>query len=401
MRSKAIHSPRTARIPWISQAMEANPFHDHDGAMRGSGGTVAGQFNHVPADSFYPANSEFMDDKDARHKSDSPADGNESDANDPFDLSTRFRRSSGSAGNGKRKLEEEEEEDKENEDDGEMQLVFGEARTSGVVKSGGRVTKKELQKQQNAAKKEAAQQLKEEESAAKRRVKEEAKKQKEKVEAEMKRAKEASKAAKAAERQGREAEKTSRYWDSDSVNSGPPSIEVLLDWLTTGENYRKYKGGAKVTNGKTKDAYCSEINTLMKSKGIHNRNPGMISTKIAELEKQYRVVLSFHCNTGQGMLDNYDLYTTAEDPELGYAEKLKEVDEEVKKRCHYYDELDPIMRDLPSSNALYTNEDGFRGSQPQSPADNASFFSDGIEPGTPNALTTTSRSSNAPKTPAQ
>ncbi|KAI8820045.1 hypothetical protein BJ741DRAFT_673004 [Chytriomyces cf. hyalinus JEL632] len=131
-----------------------------------------------------------------------------------------------------------------------------------------------------------------------------------------------------------EAEKSSRFWESDGVNE---------------ENYRKYKGGAKVTNGKSKDTYCFEINTQMKLNNIHNRNPGMIATKIADLERQYCNAIYFRHNTGLGILYDYDLHGAEDDPETAYLDKQSKVLTLMKEQCHYFEELDPFMCNLPSS----------------------------------------------------
>jgi hypothetical protein len=46
-------------------------------------------------------------------------------------------------------------------------------------------------------------------------------------------------------------------------------VEIVLEWLTTGSNYQRWKGDLE--EGKTKKSLCSEILELMKENGIHHR----------------------------------------------------------------------------------------------------------------------------------
>ncbi|ETO58408.1 hypothetical protein F444_23215 [Phytophthora nicotianae P1976] len=60
-------------------------------------------------------------------------------------------------------------------------------------------------------------------------------------------------------------------------------MDVLLDWITTEGNYRKWKGGMK-HSGVSKESLCGLINGRMIDAGITHRKNDNIREKIKSLE---------------------------------------------------------------------------------------------------------------------
>lgn len=68
-------------------------------------------------------------------------------------------------------------------------------------------------------------------------------------------------------------------WHSDQVK-GKTSIEVLLDWITEGRNYDRWKCGQFST-----ERLCHEINSFLQRQGIRDRTNTDIMNKIERLEE--------------------------------------------------------------------------------------------------------------------
>lgn len=160
-------------------------------------------------------------------------------------------------------------------------------------------------------------------------------------------------------------------WHNDGKTPTVNSMQVLINWLTDEANYTNYRGG-KVngqTDGKSKMAFCGDISNEIVNKGmlltifiilllqfLMNiiltllelilllvglgvvRSNDSIRKKITNLEAQYRKASDWLNNTGAGVTDE---------------ETLKSI---ILKMCPYYYELDPVMKDRPSSFAAWTNE---------------------------------------------
>jgi hypothetical protein len=77
---------------------------------------------------------------------------------------------------------------------------------------------------------------------------------------------------------------------------------------------------------------------MMHSGCIVERDPKQIANKINELVRQYRDAIAFKNSTGQQHLSEEDM----ENAVFGI--------------CKYFNELDPILRDHPSTNPLLTNK---------------------------------------------
>jgi hypothetical protein len=138
------------------------------------------------------------------------------------------------------------------------------------------------------------------------------------------------------------ATKTRRPWDNDAVSGGKSSLDVLLDWLTNGSNYMRWKGGA--SGGTTKEKMCSDVVALLRNQEILHRTNRDIRNKIGELERSYRSATDWLAKTGQGIQE--------EDTSTG----SNTIQAYVTKICKFYDILHPIMRDRPSARPLFTNE---------------------------------------------
>ena len=48
-----------------------------------------------------------------------------------------------------------------------------------------------------------------------------------------------------------------KSWVKDGVDGGPSSLDVLVDWLTTGSNYARFRGDG--VEGSTKTTLINEI----------------------------------------------------------------------------------------------------------------------------------------------
>lgn len=116
------------------------------------------------------------------------------------------------------------------------------------------------------------------------------------------------------------------------------SMKVLLDWLTTEENYTMYSGGTG-NDGKTKAAFQKEIAAYINERvDGSSRTPKDVANKIQKLETQFRKASDWTNATGAGV------------------ESPGDVEKYVKKLCLYYYELEDVMGARPNAKPLATNE---------------------------------------------
>jgi len=92
--------------------------------------------------------------------------------------------------------------------------------------------------------------------------------------------------------------KTHIRWDNDGVNEGPSSLDVLLDWLTSGTNYARWRGDG---DGVTKEVLCSEIQAKLNDVHIFHRQNMDIRSKITDLQTSYNRARDWMENTGAGI----------------------------------------------------------------------------------------------------
>jgi hypothetical protein len=94
------------------------------------------------------------------------------------------------------------------------------------------------------------------------------------------------------------ARKVPKKWEDDGVDGGLSSIDIILDWITSGTNYARWKGDAE---GVTKQVLCGEIIGLLIAAGIHHRKNPDIRAKIYELQTSYNKARDWSENTGEGI----------------------------------------------------------------------------------------------------
>ncbi|KAI9603078.1 hypothetical protein H4Q26_002390 [Puccinia striiformis f. sp. tritici PST-130] len=131
-------------------------------------------------------------------------------------------------------------------------------------------------------------------------------------------------------------------WDSDG-DGVDTSISVLLDWLTTGTNFKRYRGN---TSGTTKVTMIQEVLDEMAAVGITHRNVKGVQTKIAELQGSYGKACDILRKTGSGVTDE-DIRNGTSNLRIT---KLAARTELILKACKYFDDLDPILSDQTSAN---------------------------------------------------
>ncbi|KAL7747508.1 hypothetical protein RI367_007100 [Sorochytrium milnesiophthora] len=181
------------------------------------------------------------------------------------------------------------------------------------------------------------------------------------------------------------AKRVVRHWTKDAVTPGNSSMDVLLEWMTSADNYSRWRGGA-AQKGVRKEQICSEIVALMREKGRDNDD---VRHKIGDLERAYRKAADWLRQTGQGILE--------QDPD---AEAT--IEQAMRKRCTYYYQLDPLMRDLPSTQPLLTSDDLLLGRQVLAADDNAlEEHVDGAAVSNVSTTTTATNSVSGPDAPAE
>ena len=151
------------------------------------------------------------------------------------------------------------------------------------------------------------------------------------------------------------------------TNDGPKgtddpnhSMKHLIDWLTTGDNWIKYKG--KNNSGKSKSQFAKEIASFINSTGVkETRSAEQVRVKIDAIEKAYKIADNFVNNTGVGLKED--------DPD-NFEDVVR------NKFFPYYFELEPIFRDHASISPVMTNKDlSNESSEEESDSDDSSVES--------------------------
>jgi hypothetical protein len=100
-------------------------------------------------------------------------------------------------------------------------------------------------------------------------------------------------------------------WDQDGVNGGSSSLEIVLEWLTTGSNCQQWRGDLE--EGKTKKSLCTEIIELMKENGIYHRDAKGKSQRSKQCFFLLTPFLSSLLGITQQISDLQASYNTAQD----------------------------------------------------------------------------------------
>ncbi|KNZ50052.1 hypothetical protein VP01_4625g1, partial [Puccinia sorghi] len=144
-------------------------------------------------------------------------------------------------------------------------------------------------------------------------------------------------------------------WDCNGIDGGSSSMEIVLEWLTTGTNYQRWRGDLE--EGKTKKSSCSKIIQMMNDNGINHRDAkGMYTSPffwflpMSNLQSSYKSACDWKQNTGAGILDSDVVNgvkavdgTSAFHPVAHRFMNLILFLDQIHALCRYWDILDPIM----------------------------------------------------------
>ncbi|KAL0073340.1 hypothetical protein F4703DRAFT_1936816 [Phycomyces blakesleeanus] len=81
-----------------------------------------------------------------------------------------------------------------------------------------------------------------------------------------------------------------KHWSKDSVDGGPSSERIVVNWLSNQVNYDRWKGNDH--NGATKIALCSEIRHILMANRILHRSIQDIRGRISYFHKKYIKVIN-------------------------------------------------------------------------------------------------------------
>ncbi|PLW47942.1 hypothetical protein PCASD_04908 [Puccinia coronata f. sp. avenae] len=121
-------------------------------------------------------------------------------------------------------------------------------------------------------------------------------------------------------------------WERDGVNGGDSSSTIVLNWISSDNNYERWRGDTE--HRKTKKSLASEVLEILKE----NR----ITQRINYLQTSYNQACYWKQNTGAGILET-DLING-----------VKTVEDQLRTICCHWDILDPIMGSRSVAEPLYT-----------------------------------------------
>lgn len=95
-------------------------------------------------------------------------------------------------------------------------------------------------------------------------------------------------------------------WNSDNVEQedgtmGKSSYEVCIDWLSSANNYSRWRGDD--IGGATKKTLASQVVQLLKEQGITHRTAKDVFQKLGNIQSKYTETARWLKRTGQGIKD--------------------------------------------------------------------------------------------------
>ena len=75
-------------------------------------------------------------------------------------------------------------------------------------------------------------------------------------------------------------------------------MDILLDWITSGDNYSRWRGDA---GGASKQTLAGEVVARLKKAGINYRNATDIRAKLSSLQTSYNKARDWLEHTGEGI----------------------------------------------------------------------------------------------------
>ncbi|OAV92365.1 hypothetical protein PTTG_02241 [Puccinia triticina 1-1 BBBD Race 1] len=148
-------------------------------------------------------------------------------------------------------------------------------------------------------------------------------------------------------------------WTRDRNADGKSSLDLIVDWLTVQGNYDLWRSGRV-----SKQDVSERIVTYLVNNGAAQREWRGVEQQILTLERNFRKALAFQNQTGQGIMDEAELERARQDEaDLNMSDiedhvenAQNEIEVKIQKKCKYFYELEPIMKDRPSSRPLDLHE---------------------------------------------
>ncbi|KAI9622597.1 hypothetical protein KEM48_007214 [Puccinia striiformis f. sp. tritici PST-130] len=167
-----------------------------------------------------------------------------------------------------------------------------------------------------------------------------------------------------------------RPWTTDQGTDGKSSLVLIVDWLTTGENYNMWRKGDI-----SKREVAEKIVEYLVQNGIEGRGWEGVEQQVRHLEGKFRDALTWKMQTGEGIMEAAREKDTAARRErdrerevrreLGINEPeddegtedfvgaaTNETEAAIKKICPFYFDLESIFMDRASAVPLHLAESG-------------------------------------------